>query len=72
MYNFFYENDIIAKLEIEKSHDTIKKILSKFISLYDVLKLINITAYNKDLIDECEIQIKYEGYLKKQEKEICI
>ena len=40
------ENDIITKLEIEKSHDTIKKILSKFISLYDVNFLFDVYGLN--------------------------
>ncbi len=56
-------NDVI----IGMTYDNLIK--RPFVSLYDVLKLINITSYNKDVIEECEIQIKYEGYLKKQEKE---
>lgn len=40
------ENDIIAKLEIEKSHDIIKKILHKFISLYDVNFLFDVYGLN--------------------------
>lgn len=40
------EDDIITKLEIEKSHDTIKKILSKFISLYDVEFLFDVYGLN--------------------------
>ena len=40
------ENDIITKLEIEKSHDTIKKFLSKFISLYDVNFLFDVYGLN--------------------------
>ena len=40
------ENDVITKLEIEKSHDTLKKILSKFISLYDVNFLFDVYGLN--------------------------
>ena len=40
------ENDIITKLEIEKSHDIIKKILHKFISLYDVNFLFDVYGLN--------------------------
>ena len=40
------ENDIITKLEIEKSHDIFKKILSKFISLYDVNFLFDVYGLN--------------------------
>lgn len=40
------ENDIISKLEIEKSHDIFKKILSKFISLYDVNFLFDVYGLN--------------------------
>lgn len=40
------ENDIITKLEIEKSHDIFKKILSKFISLYDVEFLFDVYGLN--------------------------
>lgn len=40
------ENDIITKLEIEKSHDIIKKILHKFISLYDVEFLFDVYGLN--------------------------
>jgi hypothetical protein len=40
------EDDIITRLEIEKSHDTMKKILSKFISLYDVEFLFDVYGLN--------------------------
>ena len=40
------ENDIITKLEIEKSHEIIKKILCKFISLYDVNFLFDVYGLN--------------------------
>ena len=40
------ENDIVTKLEIEKSHDILKKILSKFISLYDVNFLFDVYGLN--------------------------
>lgn len=40
------EDDILTKLEIEKSHDTMKKILSKFISLYDVEFLFDVYGLN--------------------------
>lgn len=40
------EDDIITRLEIEKSHDTMKKILSKFISLYDIEFLFDVYGLN--------------------------
>lgn len=40
------EDDITTKLEVEKSHDTIKKILSEFISLYDVEFLFDVYGLN--------------------------
>ena len=40
------ENDIISKLEIEKSHETIKNCLSKIISSYDVNFLFDVYGLN--------------------------
>lgn len=39
-------NDIISKLEIEKSHETIKKCLSEIISAYDVNFLFDVYGLN--------------------------
>ena len=41
-----------------------------YISLKEVVKYIELDkSYNNSVVEEVEIQIKYEGYLKKQEKE---
>ena len=41
-----------------------------FLSLKDILSFVQLEkTYGNDVIEEVEIQVKYEGYLKKQEKE---
>ena len=48
-------------------YDLIKR---PFIELADVLKYVELPeTFDRYVIEEVEIQIKYEGYLKKQEKE---
>ena len=48
-------------------YDLIKR---PFIELADVVKFVNLNeTFDRYVIEEVEIQIKYEGYLKKQEKE---
>ena len=48
-------------------YDLIKR---PFIELADIAKLVKLNeAFDRYVIEEVEIQIKYEGYLKKQEKE---
>ena len=48
-------------------YDLIKR---PFIELADVVKFVNLNEdFDRYVIEEVEIQIKYEGYLKKQEKE---
>lgn len=40
------EEDILTRLELEKSHETIRKILSKFITLYDVEFIFDVYGLN--------------------------
>lgn len=40
------EDDILTRLELEKSHETIRKILSKFITLYDVEFIFDVYGLN--------------------------
>ena len=48
-------------------YDLIKR---PFIELADVVKFVNLNeTFDRYVIEEVEIQFKYEGYLKKQEKE---
>ena len=48
-------------------NDLIKR---PFVALKDVLTHVKLEKeFGNDVIEEVEIQVKYEGYLKKQEKE---
>ena len=58
-----YEDPVSGILLI----DLIKR---PFLSLKDILSFVQLEkTYGNDVIEEVEIQVKYEGYLKKQEKE---
>ena len=58
-----YEDSVTGML----LYDLIKR---PFIELADVLKYVELPeTFDRYVIEEVEIQIKYEGYLKKQEKE---
>ena len=58
-----YEDNVLGML----LYDLIKR---PFIELKDILSLITLEKeFDRYVIEEVEIQVKYEGYLKKQEKE---
>ena len=58
-----YEDNVLGML----LYDLIKR---PFIELKDILSLIALEKeFDRYVIEEVEIQVKYEGYLKKQEKE---
>ena len=68
------ENELLKKMETSEINDGI--------TLYDLLKRPEITIeklinynkipniYDKEVIEQVEIFIKYEGYIKKEEKEV--
>lgn len=80
--NYLKETKITSTLEINKKLETIPTpLLKDGIKLYDLLKRNEVTIdiltnldiikldYPKDVIEQVEISIKYEGYIIKVEKE---
>ena len=58
-----YDDNVLGML----LYDLIKR---PFIELKDILSLVTLEKeFDRYVIEEVEIQVKYEGYLKKQEKE---
>ena len=77
---YLKNNYLTPKKEINEYLESISTpILKDRISLYDILKRPEVSfddikefvdkTYDLEVIDEVEINIKYEGYIKKQEKE---
>ena len=80
LINYLKSTYLTPKKEINEYLESINTpILKDRISLYDILKRPEINfedikefvskSYDHEVIDEVEINIKYEGYIKKQEKE---
>lgn len=64
--------DVLKELGEIKTNQTLYDYVKRpEINLYDFLKLINYkTSLNKKFIDDLEIRIKFEGYIKNQEENI--
>ena len=64
-------NEYLKKLKITSLKDRISlyELLKRPEITYNKIKNYITTKYRKDVINEVEISIKYEGYIKKQEKE---
>lgn len=80
LINYLKSTYLTPKKEINEYLESINTpILKDRISLYDILKRPEVNfedikefvskSYDHEVIDEVEINIKYEGYIKKQEKE---
>lgn len=80
LINYLKSTYLTPKKEINEYLESINTpILKDRISLYDILKRPEVNfedikefvskSYDYEVIDEVEINIKYEGYIKKQEKE---
>ena len=80
LINYLKNTYLTPKKEINEYLESINTpILKDRISLYDILKRPEVNfedikefvskSYDHEVIDEVEINIKYEGYIKKQEKE---
>ncbi len=80
LINYLKITYLTPKKEINEYLESINTpILKDRISLYDILKRPEVNfedikefvskSYDHEVIDEVEINIKYEGYIKKQEKE---
>ena len=80
LINYLKSTYLTPKKEINEYLERINTpILKDRISLYDILKRPEVNfedikefvskSYDHEVIDEVEINIKYEGYIKKQEKE---
>lgn len=80
LINYLKSTYLTPKKEINEYLESINTpILKDRISLYDILKRPEVNfedikefvskSYYHEVIDEVEINIKYEGYIKKQEKE---
>lgn len=80
LINYLKSTYLTPKKEINEYLESINTpTLKDRISLYDILKRPEVNfedikefvskAYDHEVIDEVEINIKYEGYIKKQEKE---
>lgn len=80
LINYLKSTYLTPKKEINEYLGSINTpILKDRISLYDILKRPEVNfedikefvskSYDHEVIDEVEINIKYEGYIKKQEKE---
>lgn len=80
LINYLKSTYLTPKKEINEYLESINTpILKDRISLYDILKRPEVNFedikefvskyYDHEVIDEVEINIKYEGYIKKQEKE---
>lgn len=80
LINYLKNTYLTPKKEINEYLESINTpILKDRISLYDILKRPEVNfedikefvskSYDYEVIDEVEINIKYEGYIKKQEKE---
>lgn len=80
LINYLKSTYLTSKKEINEYLESINTpILKDRISLYDILKRPEVNfedikefvskSYDHEVIDEVEINIKYEGYIKKQEKE---
>ena len=80
LINYLKSTNLTPKKEINEYLESINTpILKDRISLYDILKRPEVNfedikefvskSYDHEVIDEVEINIKYEGYIKKQEKE---
>lgn len=64
-----YLNSLGFNEEKDKSHNGYELIKRPNVKLLEVLKLINNNDYDLDVIEEVEIQIRYEGYILKARKE---
>ena len=80
LINYLKSTYLTPKKEVNEYLESINTpILKDRISLYDILKRPEVNfedikefvskSYDHEVIDEVEINIKYEGYIKKQEKE---
>lgn len=80
LINYLKSTYLTPKKEINEYLESINTpILKDRISLYDIIKRPEVNfedikefvskSYDHEVIDEVEINIKYEGYIKKQEKE---
>ena len=80
LINYLKSTYLTPKKEINEYLESINTpILKDRISLYDILKRPEVSyedikefipkSYDLEVIDEVEINIKYDGYIKKQEKE---
>ena len=80
LINYLKSTYLTPKKEINEYLESVNTpILKDRISLYDILKRPEVNfedikefvskSYDHEVIDEVEINIKYEGYIKKQEKE---
>ena len=80
LINYLKNTYLTPKKEINEYLESINTpILKDRISLYDILKRPEVNfenikefvskSYDHEVIDEVKINIKYEGYIKKQEKE---
>lgn len=80
LINYLKSTYLTPKKEINEYLESINTpILKDRISLYDILKRPEVNfenikefvskSYDHEVIDEVKINIKYEGYIKKQEKE---
>lgn len=70
------KNDDIAKklielkgIYIETSVSASELLKRQNINIHEIKELINSLNYENDILEEAEIQIKYEGYISKQQKE---
>lgn len=70
------KNDEIAKklleeknINIETSVTASELLKRQDVNINEIKELINSLNYENDILEEAEIQIKYEGYINKQQKE---